>query len=496
MSTSAVFDSSSIKKGPLLFVMILGAFIAVLNQTIMGVALPELMVDFKIAASTAQWLTTGYMLVNGVLIPITAYLMQRFTTRELFLTSMIVFLAGTIVSAMANGFDILLVGRLIQAAGAGIIMPLLMNVVLTVFPPDKRGAAMGLVGFAIIFAPAIGPTLAGYVLQHYTWQTMFYGMIPFAVIVIAVSYFYLKNVAERTYPKIDVWGAVVSTIGFGALLYGFSSAGSKGWSSAEVIVSLILGVVSLGLFTWRQLVAKSPLLDLRAFKFSMFSLTTIINIAVTMVMYADMMLLPLYLQNARGYTAMESGLLMLPGALLMGFMMPVTGRLFDKFGAKWLSIIGMAITIVTTIGFVNLTDSTSYTYLVLMSTGRRFGMAMFLMPITTAGLNQLPARLNAHGTAISNTIKQVAGAIGTSLLVTVMTTSTKSHITDMIATGAKLTKEQMQTESMIQGINDAYLVIIGIGIVGLLLSFFIKRTGQAVEAPAPANTNTKAVMES
>ncbi|RKP51521.1 DHA2 family efflux MFS transporter permease subunit [Cohnella endophytica] len=494
MGNHSAFDSSSIKKGPLLFVMILGAFIAVLNQTIMSVATPELMVDFNIAASTAQWLTTGYMLVNGVLIPITAFLMQRFTTRELFQASMIIFLAGTIVSALAHSFDLLLVGRLIQAAGAGIIMPLLMTVILTVFPPDKRGAAMGMVGFAIIFAPAIGPTLAGYVMEHYSWRTMFYGMIPFVVIVIAIAFIYLKNVAERSYPKIDIGGVVLSTIGFGAILYGFSSAGTKGWSSVEVISTISVGIVSLILFTWRQLVSKSPLLDLRAFKYGMFSLTTVINIAVTMVMYADMMLLPLYLQNARGYTAMESGLLMLPGALLMGIMMPITGRLFDKFGAKWLSIIGMVITILTTIGFVNLTDSTSYTYLVLMSTGRRFGMAMFLMPITTAGLNQLPARLNAHGTAISNTIKQVAGAIGTSLLITVMTSSTKTHLQNTIAAGGSGTKEHMITEATIQGINDAYLVIIGIGIVGLLLSFFIKRTGQAKEEEtgvAVASTTVK-----
>lgn len=495
MSNQSAFDSSSIKKGPLLFVMILGAFIAVLNQTIMSVAMPELMVDFDIAASTAQWLTTGYMLVNGVLIPITAFLMQRFTTRELFQTSMIIFLLGTIVSAVAPNFDILLTGRLIQAAGAGIIMPLLMNVVLTIFPPDKRGAAMGMVGFAIIFAPAIGPTLAGYIMEHYSWRTMFYGMIPFVVIVIAVAFIYLKNASERSYPKIDIVGVILSTIGFGAVLYGFSSAGSKGWSSTEVIVSIVAGVVALILFTWRQLVSKSPLLDLRAFKYSMFSLTTVINIVVTMVMYADMMLLPLYLQSARGYTAMESGLLMLPGALLMGIMMPITGKLFDRFGAKWLSIIGMAITILTTIGFVNLTDSTSYTYLVLMSTGRRFGMAMFLMPITTAGLNQLPARLNAHGTAISNTIKQVAGGIGTALLVTVMTTSTKGHLQDTIAAGGTGTKEHMLMEATIQGINDAYLVIIGIGLVGLLLSFFIKRTGNAEEAETGKAPNPSRVRE-
>ncbi len=474
MSNTLAGEGGSIKKGPILFIMILGAFLATLNQTVMSVATPELMKDFDISATTAQWLTTGYMLVNGVLIPITAYLMQRFTTRELFQASMVIFLVGTLTSAVATGFPVLLTGRLIQAAGAGIIMPLLMNVILTLFPPNKRGAAMGMVGFAIIFAPAIGPTLAGYVLKNFAWETMFYGMLPFVALVIILAFIYLGNVSERTFPKIDMPSVLLSTIGFGAVLFGFSRAGTVGWSSAEVIAYLVAGIVALALFTWRQLASRNPLLDLRAFRYDMFTLTTIINIAVTMMMYADMMLLPLYLQNARGYTALESGLLMLPGSLLMGFMMPITGKLFDRFGAKWLSVIGMAITIGTTIGFINLTDSTSYTYLVLMSTGRRLGMAMFLMPITTAGLNQLPPKLNAHGTAISNTIKQVAGAIGTSLLVTVMTDRSKAHYIEMAAAGGT-DQAHMSMEAMIQGINDAYLVIIAIGVVGLLLSFFIKR---------------------
>ncbi len=483
MSKEIGATSSSIKKGPILFIMILGAFLATLNQTVMSVAVPGLMIDFNISAATAQWLTTGYMLVNGVLIPITAYLMQRFTTRELFQTSMFIFLAGTIVSALATSFPLLLTGRMIQAAGAGIIMPLLTNVILALFPREKRGAAMGMVGLAIIFAPAIGPTLAGYILEHYTWEMMFYGMIPLTVIVIICGFIYLRNVSTRSYPKIDMVSVILSTIGFGTLLYGFSRAASAGWSSAEVLLSLGAGILSLALFTWRQLASQNPLLDLRAFKYNMFSLTTVISIAVTIVMYADMMLLPLYLQNARGYTAMESGLLLLPGALIMGLLMPVTGKLFDRFGAKWLAIIGLLITIATTLSFVNLTDSTSYSYLVLMSTGRRIGMALLLMPIQTLGLNQLPAKLNAHGTAISNTVRQVAGAVGTSLLVTVMTSRTTTHMQEMMAAGGAkgATQEHMIMEASIQGINDAYLVIVGIGILGLLLSFFIKQVGQTSE---------------
>lgn len=486
--------NGSTKKGPILFIMILGAFLSTLNQTIMSVATPELMIDFNISATTAQWLTTGYMLVNGILIPMTAYFMQRFTTRQLFQSSMWIFLAGTIVSALATNFPVLLTGRMIQAAGAGIIMPLLMNVILTLFPPEKRGAAMGMVGFAIIFAPAIGPTLAGYIMENYEWEMMFYGMIPLAVLVIICGHIYLKNVSEQIAAKIDILSVILSTLAFGTLLYGFSRAGSAGWSSNEVLASFVVGMISLGLFTWRQLTSHNPLLDLRVFKYNMFSLTTIINISVTMVMYADMMLLPLYLQSARGYTAIESGLLLLPGALVMGFLMPVTGKLFDRYGAKWLSIIGLIITIATTVGFINLTDSTSYTYLVLMSTGRRIGMALLLMPIQTAGLNQLPSRLNAHGTAISNTIRQVAGAVGTSLLVTVMTDRTKTHLTDMMSTATSaVNQKQMILEATIQGINDAYVVIIGIAVIGLLLSFFIKRVEQGSEESADTALNKTTV---
>ncbi|MFB9274398.1 DHA2 family efflux MFS transporter permease subunit [Cohnella cellulosilytica] len=477
--------------------MILGAFLATLNQTVMTVAIPKLIGEFAITAATAQWLTTGYMLVNGVLIPITAYLMQRFSTRQLFQASMWIFLVGTIVSALASDFPVLLTGRLIQAAGAGIIMPLLMNVILTIFPPNNRGAAMGMVGLAIIFAPAVGPVLAGYILESYAWETMFYGMIPLTLIVIVCGLIYLRNVSEKGSTKLDVPSVAFSTVGFGALLYGFSRAGSLGWSSTEVIAMIVVGVVSLGLFTWRQLVADKPLLDLRAFKYNMFTLTTLINIAVTMVMYADMMLLPLYLQNARGYTALESGLLMLPGAIVMGILMPAAGKLFDRFGAKWLAIVGMLITIVTTIGFIDLTDTTSYTYLLLMSTGRRIGMALLLMPLQTAGLNQLPSKLNAHGTAISNTIRQVAGAVGTSLLVTIMMDRTKTHAADMMASGgaASMTQEQLVTASTIQGINDSYVVIIGFGVIALLLSFFIKRTTQASDPHAEA-VKARAVAES
>lgn len=475
---SESLEVKNIKKGPILFIMILGAFIAILNQTIMTVALPELIKDFGIAASTAQWLTTGYMLVNGVLIPVTAYLMQRFTTRELFLASMVAFLAGSIIAGVAPGFEVLLVGRLIQAAGAGIIMPLLMNVVLVIIPAEKRGGVMGLIGLSTVLAPAVGPVYAGFMLEHFSWRSLFYVMVPLSAVVAGLSIFYLKNITKRKYPKLDGLGMAVSTIGFGTLLYGFSRAGAIGWSSLEVIATLTIGVAALILFTVYQLRSADPLLDLKAFKYNMFSLTTVINIVVTIVMYSDMILLPLYLQNMRNYSAFDTGMLMLPGALVMGLLMPLSGKLFDRIGAKWLSLVGIAITIVTTAGFVSLTESTSFTYLMLMSAGRRIGMALFLMPITTAGLNQLPAALHAHGTAISNTVKQVAGAIGTALLVTILSNRTETHALTLAAEGIR-DQVQLIQKASIAGMNDVYWVVIAFGLIGLVLSFFIKKTKPA-----------------
>ncbi|GIP16152.1 multidrug transporter [Paenibacillus montaniterrae] len=473
--TGAESDISLTKRIPILTVMILGAFFTIFNQTTMTVALPTLMDAFGVLPATGQWLTTGYMLVNGICIPITGFLMKRFTTRQLFHTSMIIFLIGTVVSAIAPSFAVLLSGRMIQAVSTGITMPLLMTVVLSLFPPDKRGAAMGTVGLAVIFAPAIGPTLAGYVLDVFTWRALFYGMIPFIVIIIVSSFILLKNVSKTSKTRLDTISLMLTIIGFGALLYGFSEAGNSGWASYVVIISLLVGVVTIGLFIWRQLGAKEPFLDLTAFKYDMFSLTTIINCTVTVLMYADMILLPLYLQNARGFTALESGILMLPGALLMGVLNPVVGKLFDRFGAKWLSVAGITIVLATTYTFTNLSLSTGYIVLILMYAGRRLGMALFLMPIQTAGLNQLPPALHAHGTAISNTAKQVAAAIGTALLVTIMTSRTEGYLQQMITQGTSQTEEQMAAAASIQGVNDAYFVILIFGAVSLVLSFFIKR---------------------
>lgn len=257
---------NNIKKGPILAVIILGAFVSLLNQTLMNVALPSIMEDLDIVESTAQWITTGFMLVNGVLIPITAFLMEKFSTRQLFLTAISLFALGTLICGIAPDFPILMAGRIIQAVGAGIIMPLLTTVVLALFPVEKRGGAMGIIGIAIIFAPAVGPTLSGFVVEHYSWRLLFYIIFPIAVLTIILGAIFLKNVTKQTFPDIDVIAVILSTLGFGGILYGFSTAGTNGWTDATVITGLVVGFVGLILFVLRELKADVPMLDFRVFK--------------------------------------------------------------------------------------------------------------------------------------------------------------------------------------------------------------------------------------
>lgn len=449
----------SINKFPLLLVLISGAFAAILNQTLLATALPHIMEDLHLEASTAQWLTSIFMLVNGVMIPITAFLIERFTTRSLFLTALGLFAAGTLICAVAPNFGILMVGRVIQASGAGIIMPLMQTILFLIFPVEKRGSAMGMFGLVISFAPAIGPTLSGWLVDQFPWRSLFYVILPIVIIDLIVAYFILVNVTKQTFPKVDILSIILSSFGFGGLLYGFSTAGTEGWSSVHVIVSMIIGSITLTLFILRQFKLKQPILEFRVFKIKLFTITTILGMLVFIAMIGGATILPILMQNMLGYSAFESGLMLLPGALIMGFMNPITGRIFDKFGAKWLAVTGLILISVTTFMFSNLTPQTSFMYLTVVNAFRMLGVAMVMMPVTTAGLNQLPNHLIPHGTAMNNTMRQVSGAVGTALLVTVMTTAAQP------ARGVA---------GLVHGVNVSFIVAGISAIIGLFLAFFVK----------------------
>ncbi len=452
-----------VNRNVVLAVLVSGAFIIILNQTLLNTALPAFMGYFDITAGAAQWVTTSFMLVNGIMIPVTAFLIQKFTTRGLFFTAMVLFIVGTIVCAIAPVYPVMLIGRVIQASSGGIIMPLMQTILFAIFPVDKRGSAMGTFGLVIAFAPAIGPTLSGWIVDHFPWQVLFYMMLPIAIIDLLVAWFILKNVTERTFPKLDVASVILSTLGFGGLLLGFGTAGDAGWLSAEVLVSLAVGTVALVLFIHRQLRLDQPILEFRILRYRMFTLNTALGMLVFIVMIGGMMILPLYMQNMHDYTALESGLALLPGAVVMGLMSPVTGRIFDAIGAKWLAVPGFVLLTGTTFLFARLTPDTSFAYLAIVNTIRMIGVAMVMMPVTTAALNQLPSRFIPHGTALNNTLRQIAASVGTAMLVTIMASTARDP-------------QQYGIEGPIHGANVAFFVAAVVGVFGILGSFFIKHS--------------------
>ncbi len=452
----------SINKMPLVTVLLIGTIIAILNQTLLTTAIPHIMAELNIGESTAQWLSSVFMLVNGIMIPITAFLIETFTTRNLFLSAMGLFLLGTIIAIVSPNFSVLLIGRIVQASGAGILMPLMQTILLIIYPVEKRGQIMGTVGLVIAFAPAIGPTLSGYIVDHYQWKTVFHILLYIGIADILAAWFILRNVTQQTFPKVDIPSIVLSTLGFGGILYGFSIAGSSGWISFQVLISIPLGILALIWFILKQLKLESPILELRVFKYPIFSLSVIISTIAFSTMIASEMLLPIYMQNILGFKAMKSGLVLLPGAIIMGLLSPITGRIFDKIGARWLTICGMSIIIITTFFFTQMSIDTTFAYLTTVYGIRMVGMAMVLMPITTAGLNRLSLKLIPHGTALVNTIRQVGASIGTAGFVTIMVTT------------ASMDESSSAISNGIHGVNTAFWAATGLCILALVLSLFVK----------------------
>lgn len=463
----------NINKKVILTVLVAGCFLSTLNQTLLNVALSNLMEVFSVSATTVQWMFTGFMLVNGILVPITAYLMKRFTTRQLFISSMSFLLIGSILCAIAPTFTILLIGRMIQAVGAGIVMPLLMSVVMFLFPPEKRGTMMGYIGFAIIFAPAIAPTLSGFVIEYLSWRWLFIGLIPLFVIILLLSIKYLVNVTEKEESKLDVTSVILSTIGFGLILYGFSSAGNSGWNDSIVLSSIIIGLITITLFCMRQIKSSDPLLNLDVFKNKLFTITTIINVMITMMMYADMILLPLYLQDGRSFTAFEAGLVLLPGAIINAFLSPVTGKIYDRYGAKFVFVIGLIFIIPSMWVVTDLTESTTFTFLMIRTIFLRIGLSFITMPLNTANLNALSTKLVSHGTAINNTIRQLSGAVGTAIIITIFTAQTSGHAENLSQDSPNASNATIQSLASVLGSSDAYYFMTILAIIALLLVLFV-----------------------
>ncbi|MDP4097163.1 DHA2 family efflux MFS transporter permease subunit [Paenibacillus sp. P96] len=469
-------ETKQYKVIPILFAMLLSGFIGLFSETALNVAMTPLMDILQVGPTTIQWLTTGYLLVMGILVPVSGMLLQWFTTRQLFTTSLLFSIAGTLVAAMAPSFELLMVARVLQAAGTALLLPLLFNTILVIFPIEKRGSAMGFIGLVIMFAPASGPTISGLILANLSWHWIFWTSLPFFIISLICGLMFLPNISNLTKPKIDILSIVLSTLGFGGIVYGFSSVGGHGeggggWSSPIVIATLVIGGLALLLFTIRQLRMEQPMMNLRAFRYPMFTIGLILIFICMMMILSSMLILPMYLQQGMALSALTAGLVLLPGSLLNGFLSPVMGRLFDKFGPRWLVITGIVIVSVILFVYTGISPTTHYGLITAMHLFMMVGISMIMMPAQTNGLNQLPFEFYPHGTAIMNTLQQVAGAIGTALAVSILSAGQTNYLNGV--TNPESAENQLG--AFTAGVQNAFTFALILALIGVVCSLFIKR---------------------
>ena len=463
--------------------LLVSAFVVILNETIMGVALPRLMDDLGITASAGQWLTTAFMLTMAVVIPITGFLIQRFNTRPVFLAAMTLFSLGTLVSAMAPGFEMLLVGRVIQAGGTAIMMPLLMTTVMTLVPPSSRGKTMGNISIVISVAPAIGPTISGVILSVLDWRWMFWLVLPIALGSLVLGGIRIQNVTTPRRKPIDVLSVILSAFAFGGIVYGLSQFGeAAGGSGIPRWVPLAVGLVGLACFIARQLVLQrtdSALLDLRTFQSRTFTVSILVLAISMMALFGTIILLPIYLQDVLGLEPAAAGLMLLPGGLAMGLLGPVVGRVFDKHGPRVLVVPG-ALLVASAFWALTLIDASTPIPLVLAChVTLSIGLAGMFTPLFTSALGSVRPQLYSHASAVVGTVQQLAGATGIALFVSVMT----------LQTGALMAAGTAEVPALAGGIRMAFLCGAVIFLFAVVAALFVRKPAAPAGPPSSSSVH-------
>jgi len=459
--------------------LVVSAFVVILNETIMSVALPRLTEDLGITLATAQWLTTGFLLTMAVVIPTTGFLLQRFPMRAVFITAMSLFSLGTLIAATALEFPQLLAGRIVQASGTAIMMPLLITTVLNVVPPARRGQTMGTISIVIAVAPAIGPTVSGLILSVLEWRWMFWLVLPIALAALVIGAIKVQNLTTPRKSRLDVLSLLLSTLGFGGLIFGLASIGesSSGHTPVPIWIPLVVGAVSLALFVWRQLMLQrtdSALMDLRTFRSRTFSLSVVMIVISFTALFGSLVLLPVYLQQVLALDTLTVGLMLLPGGIVMGILSPIVGRLFDRVGPRPLVIPGTIIVSAALWSLTTLGETTPIALIIGIHCLLNIGLGFTFTPLMTSGLGSLPRTLYSHGSATLSTLQQLAGAAGTAVFVTLMTTGAAAGVADGLS----------QVSATAAGVQTAFFVGAIISLFSVAASFFVRRPVNAVPAGA------------
>jgi EmrB/QacA subfamily drug resistance transporter len=520
-SQDVAVEAPSSNKAPsiglAMLAVIIAVFMAILDMSIVNVAIPKMMSVFGVNQSQIEWVVTAYALVSGALVPVTGYLGDRFGYKRTFLLAMIVFTIGSGLCGIAWSNNAMIIFRIIQAAGGGALMPISMAMIFRMFPAEKRGMAMGLFGIAVMFAPATGPTLSGYIVEYLDWRLIFTINVPIGILDFFLAMAVLKEFKSPVASKFDLWGFLTSSIGLASLLYGFGKVAEKGWSDYEVLAFIGFGVLCVVIFVVIELAIDYPLLDLSLLKNSTYTLSIVISSISMLVMMGVLFLLPVFLQTLSGLSALQTGLILLPQAVMSGIMMPIAGALFDKFGARLLAIIGLIITGIGLYLTSALDVTTAFSTLIFWLVLRAMGMGLMMMPMQTAGMNTVPMHKMGQGTALSNTIRQISSSFGIAWLgllysnrrtfhladlsdqLNMFSTNVSTHLTQLqgqfMGMGQSAVQAQtsaigfvsgqVQLQATVLGMDDVFVMTAILSFAAAILSLFLKNTKSKGGGPSP-----------
>jgi DHA2 family lincomycin resistance protein-like MFS transporter len=449
--------------------LLISAFVVILNETIMGVAIPRLMVSFHVPASSAQWLTTAFLLTMATVIPVTGFMLQRLNTRPIFILAMSLFSLGTLTACFAPGLPVLIVARVIQACGTAIMMPLLMTSVMTLVPMELRGRTMGNISIVISVAPAIGPTISGIVLNYLHWRWLYILVLPIALAALALGAKRIENVTTPRYAPLDILSVILAGLAFGGLVYGISTLGQAATPGAlPTWVPLVVGGICMVIFILRQLALQQrngALLDLRTFRSRNFTICVALMALLMGALFGVIIVLPIYLQNVLGLTTLQTGLLLLPGGLLMGLLAPRVGRFYDRVGPRPLIIPGILIVSSVLWAMTLLGPKTPVGYILAGHVVMSVGFACLFTPLFTTSLSSVPPMLYSHGSATLSSIQQVAGASGVALLIALLSSRSAQLASQGVA----------QVEALSGGIRAAFLTAASLSLVAIACIFFVQR---------------------
>jgi EmrB/QacA subfamily drug resistance transporter len=502
-----------------LTVLIIGTFLAILDNSLMNVALPKLMAVFGSTQTDIEWVVTGYMLASAVVVPMGGFLADRFGYKTTFLTTVVAFVIGSALCGMAWSDTSLIIFRIIQGLGGGFIMPVGMAMLYQVMPRSKIQVAMGIWGISAMAAPAMGPTLSGYLVDNFSWRYLFYINVPIGIIAVALGFFLLKETPKKAGLKFDVIGALLAVIVFGTLLLALTDGQADGWTSLKIVGLFFCSFFAFILLLWYELGIENPVMDFRLLKNSIFSLSLAASSFVMIAMMGGIYLMPVFLQNVTGLTPMETGLVLMPQSIAMAFMMPVAGKLVTKFGVVPLGVVGLLIIGLTTLELHVLTDQTSTQWISGLLIFRGIGIGLCMMPLTSAGMNTLPNHLIGRASSLSNVIRNVMASFGIALLTSIMSNRTTvygTHIAEKISPDSPAFAEfssnvahrymelgtsasvaqggvssvlagLVQKEALVRGIVDTFVYSAIPAFISLVLVLFMIRKKKAASV-SPAQT--------